>query len=517
MEHGQGRTPSRDAGRSLPPELDPRGRRRHHKAAPGAKGVLHSGAIVVRILAAALSLLLLVYIGYLWTTLRGLNNNVQRVQLVLGGAQVNHKTGKITTRYDIDGKAQNILIVGNDDRTALTLKQARELKVGLDGGSLNTDTMMIVHVPADGSQATLISLPRDTYVNIPGYGMNKLNAAYPDAYNNASGSRDARIAAGADLLIRVVQNLTGLNIDHFVEVSLLGFVNISDAIGGVPVNMCHSVNDTVAHDRAIGLSGGSGLVISKGHHSIQGVQALEFVRQREQLPLGDVDRTARQRYFLTAAFRKIASAGILLNIGKLQNLVSAVDKSIYVDQNLNMLTLAKQMSNLSANNIHGEVIPTDHYENVTINGYPSNVGIVNPAQIKAFVHKVVAGGPSSAYLHAKPVDPSTVTVTVRNYGTQNGAAGTSSRALAKAGFHSSVDQNSGKQPTTTIEYPAGSESQARTLARYVPGASVEQTNVSTVTLTLGTDGITAQSKPSAGSRSSSKKKSKAAVDSSCIN
>ena len=82
----------------------------------------------------------------------------------IGGQTVNPKTGKTTTRYDIDGKAQNMLIVGNDDRSQLTNAQVRELQVGRDGGSLNTDTMMIVHVPADGSQATLISLPRDSYV-----------------------------------------------------------------------------------------------------------------------------------------------------------------------------------------------------------------------------------------------------------------------------------------------------------------------------------------------------------------
>ncbi len=369
---------------ALPPELDPRGRRRHHRHLPGASGALHSGGIIVKILAAAMSLFIVVYIGYLWNTVRGLND-VGRLQLSsLGGHSVNVKTGKVTTRYDIDGKDQNILIAGNDDRSALTLKQVRELKVGRDGGSLNTDTMMIVHVPADGSQATLISLPRDSYVNIPGYGMNKLNAAYPLGYNNARGDANARRAAGADKLIQVVEKLTGLNIDHFVQVSLLGFVTISDAVGGVSVDLCHSVNDTVAHNESIGLSGGSGLVMSKGMHTIKGVQALEFVRQREGLPRGDIDRTARQRYFLTAAFRTVASAGTLLNIGKLQNLVSAVDKSIYVDQGLNMLDLAKQMSNLSANNIRGEAIPTDHYEDTPV----GNAGIIIPSQVRAFVHRL---------------------------------------------------------------------------------------------------------------------------------
>ena len=500
---------------ALPPELDPRGRRRHHRHLPGAKGALHSGGIILKVLSGALSLVLIVYIGYLWNTVRGLNNNVHRVQVVLGGQTINNKTGKVTTRYDIDGKDQNILIVGNDDRSQMTDAQVRELKVGKDGGSLNTDTMMIVHVPADGSQATLISLPRDSYVNIPGYGMNKLNAAYPDGYLNTKGDTNAKIAGGANLLIRTVENLTGLNIDHFVEVSLLGFVTISDAVGGVTVNLCHSVDDTVAHNRSIGLTGGSGLVMSKGVHTIKGVQALEFVRQREGLPRGDIDRTARQRYFLAAAFRKVASAGTLLNIGALQNLISAVDKSIYVDQGLNMLDLAKQMSNLSANNIRGEVIPTDHYADTSV----GNVGIIIPSQVRAFVHKMIAGGTlSSDYKKATLVDPSTVSLTVRNFGTQNGGAAAAAATLGKAGFKTTVDKTSGSATTTTITYPKGSESQAKTLARYVPGASVKQDNVSTVTLTLGSDGIQVKSTPTGGaSKSNSKKKSPKAIDSGCIN
>jgi LCP family protein required for cell wall assembly len=495
-------------GRALPPEFDPRGRRRHHQHVPGARGALHSGALIVKVIVAVLSLFLVVYIGYLWNTVRGLNN-VGRLDLSsIGGHHFDKTTGKTTTRNDIDGKDQNILIVGNDDRSALSLKQARELRVGKDGGSLNTDTMMIVHVPADGSEATLISLPRDSYVQIPGYGMNKLNAAYPLGYSNASGSTNAKRAAGADLLIQVVETLTGLNIDHFVQVSLLGFVTISDAVGGVQVNLCNSVNDTVPHNRSIGRSGGSGLVLSKGKHTIKGVQALEFVRQREGLPRGDVDRTARQRYFLTAAFRKVASAGTLLNIGKLRNLVSAVDKSIYVDQSLNMLDLAKQMSNLSANNIRGQAIPTDHYEDTAV----GNVGIIIPSQIRAFVQKMINGGPSSAYQAAQTVDPSTVSVTVRNFGTQNGAAAANTATLNKAGFTATVDETGGSQSVTTIQYPAGSESEAKTLAKYVPGASAVQADVQTVTLTLGADGVVAKSTPSKTHTHKHK-----AIDSKCIN
>jgi LCP family protein required for cell wall assembly len=399
----------------------------------------------------------------------------------------------------------------------MTDAQVRQLKVGRDGGSLNTDSMMIVHVPADGSKATLISLPRDSYVSIPGYGMNRLNAAYALAYNDASGDANAKRAAGADELVRTVENLTGLNIDHFVQVSLLGFVNISDAVGGVQVDLCHPVDDTVAHNRSIGLTGGSGLKLSAGKHVIKGVTALEFVRQRENLPNGDVDRTARQRYFLTAAFRKVASAGTLLNLGRLKSLVNAVDKSIYVDSGLNILDLARQMSNLSANNIVGEAIPNEGYWHDSPVG---DVARIDPAKVKAFVKNLI-GTDTDAYKSAKTVAPSTVTVDVENGGTVNGGATAAANTLKKAGFDASVGQGVAAQASTEIRYASGMEWAAKTLAQYVPGASVEEANVSTLTLVLGSDNAKARASlpthktttPSSSTPATTHK----AIDSGCIN
>src|SRR5581483_2526866 len=104
------------------------------------------------------------------------------------------------------------------------------------------------------------------------YGMNRINAAYAMAYNDSSGNRNAKRAAGATELVRTVQSLTGLNIDHFVQVSLLGFVTISDAVGGVTVNMCHAVNDSFKRNHEVGLQGGSGLVLPKGQSTIKGVK-----------------------------------------------------------------------------------------------------------------------------------------------------------------------------------------------------------------------------------------------------
>lgn len=360
-----------DPNEPLPPHLDPRGR---HRGQHGPR--LQKYRIVGRTLGIILSVSLLVLAGYEWYTFRDINNKVTRLSLAHVGAA---PTGKPVD----DGKDMNILLVGNDDRSNMTLAEVRKLKVGRDGGSLSTDTMMIVHVPADGTKATLISLPRDAYVHIPGHGMNKLNAAYAFGYNRAHGSNDQRRAAGADLLVQTVSDLTGLTLDHYVQVSLMGFYDIANAIGGIPVNLCHAVDDTVAYNRSIGSDGGSGFKMSAGKHTLNALQALEFVRQRHNLPLGDLDRVRRQQYFLTAAFRKVASIGFLF---KLARLGGALERNVFMDKGLNLIDLAHQMENLSANNIVGKTIPFQRFQTVDV----GSVEIISPARVRRFMDRVIS-------------------------------------------------------------------------------------------------------------------------------
>jgi LCP family protein required for cell wall assembly len=352
----------------LPAHLDPRGKHRGGRA-------WRSGTTRIALtFFTVLSIGALVLAGYYWYTFRNIDNGVPRLKNLAVGAKPSGKT-------DIDGKDQNILLVGNDDRTNMTDAEVKLLHVGRDGGSKATDTMMIVHVPANGSKATIISLPRDSYVNIAGHGQDRLNAAYVYGYNDSSGSDSDKQTAGADLLISTITNLTGLTINHYIQVSLLGFYEISNAIGGVTVDMCHNVNDTTAYNRSIGSDGGSGLKISKGKHTIKGVQALEFVRQRHNLPNGDLDRVRRQQYFLTAAFRKVAGPSILF---KLNALGDAIKRNIVLDPDLKLLDLANQMENLSANNIVGKTIPTTP---ATIDG--NSVLQVSPTKVQKFVDKLI--------------------------------------------------------------------------------------------------------------------------------
>ena len=447
------------------------------------------------VLATALSAGTLTASGVYWWKYRTFKASVKHLDVF--GVAASKPT------HDIDGKDQNILIVGNDDRTTMTAAEIHELHTGRAGGSLNTDTMMIVHAPANGKKATIISLPRDTYVDIPRHGWDKLNSAYSYAYRATSGTVDEKRLAGARLLIRTIQNLTGLTIDHFIQVDLIGFYRISNAIGGVPVNMCAAVRDY-----------NSGLNLPKGHSVVKGRSALAFVRQRYNFPngLGDLDRVQRQRYFLTAAFRKLSSAGVILNPIKLQHLLGAIQSSIYTDSGLDPIALARQMEKLSADNIVGKTIPTT-FENGTPVG---DVLAVDPAQVKTFVNMVIGSGDSKLD-DAALVDPQTITVEVANGANKARAAAHNAALLKKIGFLATVDPSTASSTATVVQYAEGMQSQAKTVAEFVPGAIFEKVpKLTSVRLLLGDDGLAVSTKPapSIASSTSSATPTKA-IDSAC--
>ncbi|MCW2526139.1 MAG: LytR family transcriptional regulator [Pseudonocardiales bacterium] len=427
-----------------------------------------------RILAALLSLVVLVTAGVAWARYRQFEADIPRVQAINSTTQ---------PKKDIDGKDQNILITGNDDRETATDAELKQLGTTRDGGSLNTDTMMILHVPADGKRASAISFPRDSWVKIPGFGMDRLNAAYPDGVNANNGDR----SAGAQLLVETLQNLTGLTIDHYVQVDLLGFYRISIAIGGVRVCLNQAAQDEF-----------SGINLPAGWQTIEGTQALAFVRQRHGLDGGDLDRIKRQQYFLSAVFRQITSAGTLLNPLKLNKLLGAVSSSLQMDGNssghsgLDPLKLASQMQDLSAGNLTFTTIPVTAD---TIDG--KSVLTINEDDLPVFINGVIGTTTTSAYDQAKAVAPSTVSVSVLNGSGGVGVAGANAATLTTVGFQTTIG-NADTTASTTIRYPAGMESQAKTLALYVPGAAVVRTtDVSVVTLTIGTDGKQAASSTSA--------------------
>ena len=415
------------------------------------------------VVAAVLSIAVVLGSGWAWLTYHDFKSGIHRVNAI-GGAG---KPGS-----DVDGKDQNLLIVGNDDRDTATNQELAQLGTTRDGGSYNTDTMMLMHLPANGQKATAVSFPRDSYVSIPGHGMAKLNSAYVDGMQDHNGNK----AAGAQLLVQTIENLTGLTVDHFVQVDLLGFFRISNAIHGVQVNLCQAQHEA-----------NSGINLPKGVSTIQGKQALAFVRQRYGLPNGDLDRIKRQQYFLSAAFRKVSSAGTLLNPFKLQSLLKAVSASLQMDNSLDPLKLASQFQDLSAGNLIFKTIPTHGTEDTDV----GNVVVIEPGEVKQFVTQVIGSKDNSGLGSAKTVSPGSFTVDVYNGSNTDGAASRNADMLRQLGYQvGAVETAKTHSAATVIEYPEGAQGQAKTLAQQIPGAQAQQTgSVKRVTLLLGADGL----------------------------
>lgn len=211
------------------------------------------------------------------------------------------------------GKGTDWLLVGSDARAELTPEQRKELHVGNDR-VLNTDTIMVLHHGDSGPY--LVSIPRDSYVSIPGHGKNKINAAYA--------------LGGAPLLTRTVEGATGLRLDHFAEVNFLGFVNVVDALDGVTV----CVPSGGLHDEK------SGADFDAGCRHMNGVQALQYVRARYSDPLGDLGRVKRQRQLVSAVADKAMSASVLLPPWRLFPFAGTSLDAVTVDEDTGVGALA---------------------------------------------------------------------------------------------------------------------------------------------------------------------------------
>ena len=211
----------------------------------------------------------------------------------------------------------NILLAGVDIRAGLTKRQQRVLHVGHATGH-NSDTLMVVHVTADHRHISVISLPRDSWVSIPGFGMNKINAAIG--------------LGGPPLMVRTVEQATGLTINDFVEVNFLGFVKIIDSLGGVDICLPYAVNDPY-----------SGLHMSAGRHHVGGIRALQFARDRHSFALSDLARISDQQQLLSSVLSEAASSGTLTNPVKFSRFLAAATSATRVDQQFNVVGLADQL------------------------------------------------------------------------------------------------------------------------------------------------------------------------------
>jgi LCP family protein required for cell wall assembly len=286
----------------------------------------------------------------------------------VGLGQISGQISRISVFGDLENRpekvnsALNYLVVGSDNREGLTKEQIRKLRVGgtdvAAGG--RSDTMLLVHISKARDAAFIVSLPRDTLVTIPAHLSVDGKSQIPDR----PGKLNAAFAfGGAPLLIQTIELMTELKIDHYVEVSFAGFVGVVDALGGIKVCSKVDIDDPKSH-----------LVMKAGYHLLDGVEALKYVRTRDFDGRGDIGRMERQQQFVSAIIRKATSSGTLLNPIKLANFYQATISTVKMDEGVtknDLLTLGKQLSNLSSGNVRTLTVPL-----ATANGRHPTLGSV---------------------------------------------------------------------------------------------------------------------------------------------
>jgi LCP family protein required for cell wall assembly len=297
---------------------------------------------------------------------------------------------------------ENILLVGSDSRDGATAADLARARTADDGGGTNTDTILLVHLPAGNGAPTMISFPRDSYLTVPGWpGRHRINSIY--AHFGGRGT-DGK-GQGPSALVQTVERLTGLSVDHYVEVNFFGFMDLTDALGGVEVCLKAPAKDAF-----------SGIDLPAGLNHLDGPTALEFVRQRHGLANEDLDRIKRQQYFGQRVATTLRSSNLLTNPVKLNSVLSAALKHLYLDQGLGadgLRSLALRIRNIDLTKLNQQTVPiagpyTSPYgEDVLLVDYPALTALVAPLKPGYTPPPATATASATATATATPSQPAT--------------------------------------------------------------------------------------------------------------
>lgn len=306
-------------------------------------------------------------------------------------------------------KDTNILIMGLDSRLDENGKPLPQdvqdaLHAGDDsGGFYNANVLMLVHIPADGSRSTAISIPRDDYVTtagFPGAGFKvKIKEAYSYGFaieqsallgegkpNDDATYQAARDAGRAAEIATVSHFLGGVKIDHFVEITMVAFYQVAQAIQPITVCVNRATQDTF-----------SGADFRAGTQQIDAQQAMAFVRQRRDTSdpaydFTDLDRTRRQQAFIVSVLHQLKQAGTFTNLPKMESVLDAVSKNMAVDRGLDLLQLAQQASSLTGGNISFTTLPILGFGTAPDG---ASINLVDTGQIQATVRGLLAPAPAA--------------------------------------------------------------------------------------------------------------------------
>jgi len=292
--------------------------------------------------------------------------------------------------------AQNILLMGLESRTdwqgnilpddvlkALHACNRQEIEAGCGGN--DTNTLILIHIPAGGKKAVGFSIPRDDWVTFANTLGNQQVGKIDQAYGVSMAAEENTLAgqqpgisqqqlafkgneAGRAAAVATVEQLTGVHIDHFAEINLDGFYELAKVLGGVEV----CLNHPVPYDPNSGFS-----AARAGYQHLNAKKALAFVRQRDGLTNGDLDRTHRQQAFLDSVIHQLRTEGVLGDLGKIEALLSVAKQYVITDSGWNLLDFITQMRSLTAGNLTFYTLPIVGYE--TIAGQKANE--VNPSYL----------------------------------------------------------------------------------------------------------------------------------------
>ena len=409
--------------------------------------------------------------------------------------------------------AQNILLMGLESRrdwngnilpgNILKALHAGSAKGVADGvGGNDTNTLILLHIPAGGKKAVGFSIPRDDWVDFAGtegsqqqgkidqaygvsmfYAQQQIKARSPGISQNQLAFQGNE--AGRKAAVDTVEQLTGVHIDHFAEVNLDGFYELASVLGGVEVCLNHPVKDA-----------NSGADFPAGYQHLNASQALAFVRQRDGLPNGDLDRTHRQQAFLDAVMEQLHNQGVIGDLTKIQALLSVAQQYAITDAGWNLLDFASQMQDLTSGNLVFHTLPIQGY--ATIDGQDANV--VNTSAIKSIVQSAFypkPAAPAAASSSGTPAQPpgtpaAETTVDVFNGSQTPMLASKVSAAMVQAGFKAGEVGNGTARTTTEVLYGTGEAANASRVASAFGVTAAASTSVAAnhVEVLIGADTTT---------------------------
>ena len=362
--------------------------------------------------------------GVAWTQIRSFESGI------------NHISSPALGEGGEDG-AIDILLVGMDSRTdahgnPLSAEELQMLRAGNDISNA-TDTIILIRIPNNGKSATAISIPRDSYVEAPNWGKMKINGVFGDVkldrmkqYVEVQGE-DPAIAepkateAAREELIETVALLTGVTVDHYAEIGLLGFALITDALGGVNVCLKNAVYEPL-----------SGADFPAGWQKLTGPQALSFVRQRHNLPRGDLDRVTRQQSVMASLAHEVISGETLSSPSTLNRLQNAVQRSVVISDGWDIMDFVQQLQEVAAGSVAFATIPILREDGWSDDGMQSVVR-VDPDQVQQWVSGLLQDQ-DEGKTEQLSYSPDKTTVEVLNATEVNGLAAAVSQVLSNKGF-----------------------------------------------------------------------------------